>query len=95
MLSDGMSAICYSPSGHQEVIAHEILNPMVWATGRFVYDDDNVQDVIKDLSSYYHVNINADGTIGNKRITGSFPAVGLHDVLDMISQVCGMEFSIQ
>ncbi len=93
VLSDGMSAIEKMSSGRQEMITREVLNPMTWATGRFVYDDACLHDVMQDLSVYYHVVVKADGPVVNKRITGTFPATELGDVLDMIGQACGVRLS--
>ena len=93
VLSDGMSAIEKMSSGRQEMITREVLNPMTWATGRFVYDDACLHDVMQDLSVYYHVVVKADGPVVNKRITGTFPATELRDVLDMIGQACGVRLS--
>lgn len=59
-------------------------NPMVWATGRFVYDAVPLADVLAELSAYYGEAIDIPDT--DKQLSAEFSSdMALKDILDMIS----------
>lgn len=91
-LSDGMSAIKDNAGVCRRIPSQDILNPAAWATGKFEYRDAQLRDMLKDLEAFYHVRIAAGETPADTvRITGTFPAGNLEDILDVIGAVCGME----
>lgn len=93
ILTEGMSASYYPETGLQEMTSGDVLNPMAWATGCFVYDDSALDEVIKDLEFFYHVKINVSGSVDGKKLTGTFPTADLSSVLELISMACGVELT--
>lgn len=92
-LTKGMSASYRPETGLLEMTSGDVLNPMAWATGCFVYDDSALDEVIKDLEFFYHVKINVSGSVDGKKLTGTFPTADLSSVLELIGMACGVELT--
>lgn len=94
-LSDGMSAVEDNAGGCLKITSPDILNPMAWATGKFEYRDAQLSDILKDLESFYHVRIDAvEEPSDTVRITGSFPAGDVDDILDVVKTVSGVALTV-
>lgn len=93
-LTKGMSASYRPETGLQEMTSGDVLNPMAWATGSFVYEESSLDDVIKDLESFYHVRINVSESVDGKRLTGTFPTADMASVLEIIGMACDVRLTI-
>ena len=94
-LTKGMSASYRPGTGLQEMTSGDVLNPMAWATGSFVYEESSLDDVIKDLESFYHIRINVSESVDGKRLTGTFPTADAASVLEIIGMACGVRLTYE
>ena len=67
---------------------------MAGATGSFVYEESSLDDVIKDLESFYHIRINVSESVDGKRLTGTFPTADMASVLEIIGMACDVRLTI-
>ncbi|MCS2372210.1 DUF4974 domain-containing protein [Phocaeicola vulgatus] len=59
-------------------------NPIAWTNGTFIYDETPVDVVLKELSSFYNVELQPTGI--DKKITGKFKTKSLEDILEIIEE---------
>jgi len=70
------------------------LNYMAWKTGKFIFKETPILQVVDDLNKYYKKQIViADGVDVNCLLTADFNKTNLHEVLEIIKLTC--DFSIE
>ena len=87
VLTAGMSAVLRNDSEGPEIVRRRCPNPASWASGRFVYDDVPLSEVIEELSEYFGKNLNVASGEGWqwKRITAVLSADDREEILSAIS----------
>jgi ferric-dicitrate binding protein FerR (iron transport regulator) len=67
------------------------LNYLAWKTGKFIFKDTPIKQVVKDLNSYYKSQI----TLNNNEIeclfTATFIKANLKDIVDVLKLSCDIE----
>ena len=66
-------------------------NPSAWATGVFRYDATPLDDVLKDLSTYYGAPLRVKGDSTGKSLTGEFSTENLDEILELIGLALDVE----
>ena len=66
-------------------------NPSAWATGVFRYDATPIDDVLKDLSTYYGAPLRVKGDSTGKSLTGEFSTENLDEILELIGLALDVE----
>ncbi|MFA8436567.1 MAG: FecR family protein [Marinifilaceae bacterium] len=80
----------------QELSKHELKNPnyMAWRTKVFVFSDQSLREIVASLSHAYGVSIEIrNPNLDKERLTTSFKQLELGDVLEILSQTLGFEYS--
>ncbi len=66
-------------------------NPAAWATGRFVYDDTSIGEVLIELSNFYGVELAVSDP--TKHLTASFTSQSLDEIIEIIERVLNVKIS--
>jgi transmembrane sensor len=66
-------------------------NPSAWATGVFRYDATPLDDVLKDLSTYYGVPLQVKSDSTGKSLTGEFSTESLDEILELVGLALDVE----
>jgi len=70
------------------------LNFLSWKTGMLYFDDENIEDVLKQLEAHYEVEIVLQKNVGRKlTFTSILDNQDLESVLEEISMVLGLDYS--
>ena len=68
-------------------------NFLSWKTGKLVFDNDLIGEVLKQLEMHYHVTIEPDESVPQElSFTSTMDNQELGDVLDEISLVLGLDY---
>ena len=70
-----------------------VLNPNVATTHVFVYNDAPLDQVLKELSAYYHCTLKAPAT--DKHLTGTFPDDDVAFIVSLIEEALDIKISIE
>lgn len=70
-----------------------VLNPDVATTHVFVYNDAPLDQVLKELSAYYHCTLKAPAT--DKHLTGTFPDDDVAFIVSLIEQALDIEIEME
>ena len=60
-------------------------NAATWATHMFYFNDTPLNEVLRDLSAYYHVRLTCENS-SDKRLTGDFHTDSLDTILSIINE---------
>ena len=93
VLTAGQSAILQD--GAPVLDDASLPNPAAWATGLFRYEATPLETVLKDLSAFYGVSLQAKGDTADKALTGEFPTDSLDDILELIALALDVEIDKQ
>lgn len=96
ILTEGMSAALLDGSGKTALQKEERLNPAAWATGIFVYDQTPLDSALKELSSFYGVNMSVEPeSASSLSFTGKFSSESLEDITYSIETALGVKISVR
>ena len=84
VLTKGMKANLINNELTPIVTLDLLPNPIAWTNGTFIYDETPVDVVLKELSSFYNVELQPTGI--DKKITGKFKTKSLEDILEIIEE---------
>ncbi|MGM9737505.1 MAG: FecR family protein [Candidatus Cryptobacteroides sp.] len=96
-LTAGMSAVLNAESAVPRIVVQKSKNFAVWASQEFVFDNTPLEDVVAELSGYYHKNINvtSSGEWRTRCLTARFSADDLQEILSIISSALDVGMEIQ
>ena len=83
-LRAGMSATLSHGESTPQLNKNTDLNTAAWATHEFHFADTPLDDVLRTLSTYYHVRLTADNM--SKRLTADFDTANLNSIITVIEQ---------
>jgi len=66
-------------------------NYLAWKTGEFVFKDTPLNQVVKDLNSYYKSQINLNNDEMECLLTATFIKANLEDIVDVLKLTCDIE----
>ena len=94
ILTEGMSASLLDDGGITGLQKEECINPAVWATGLFVYDQTPLDSALKELSSFYGVSMSVEPESAlSLSFTGKFSSESLEDIIYSIETALGVKIS--
>ena len=96
VLNDGESTSSNNNGVLGPISAEKNVNS--WKTGKFVFEDEYIQNVLEDLNSYYDKEITlASGTYYDSipRLTATFENQKLEDVIEIIVVTCRLKADYQ
>ncbi|WP_428331623.1 FecR family protein [Mucilaginibacter sp.] len=69
---------------------------IAWKNGKFVFDDENIQSVMRKLSRWYNVDVVYDGNVSDSTFTGSISRFdNISKILDKITYTQAIHFKIE
>ena len=96
ILTEGMSASLLDDSEKVALQKEECINPAAWATGVFVYDRTPLGSALKELASFYDVNISLEPeSASSLSFTGKFSSESLEDITYSIETALGVKISVR
>ncbi|OQP67628.1 hypothetical protein A4R26_12395 [Niastella populi] len=97
ILQPGQQAIISSAENELNVIDKE--NPgmaIAWIRGKFAFESTSFKSLMQDLSRWYDVQIEYEGDIPTKTITGEVDrTIPLSELLSMLEQMADFRFKIE
>ncbi|MNR38140.1 hypothetical protein D3C85_1562170 [compost metagenome] len=69
---------------------------IAWKNGKFIFDNESIEDIMLELSRWYDVEIVYQGDVSNRIFTGSMSRkMGLAAILAKISYTEAVHFKIE
>lgn len=69
---------------------------IAWKNGKFIFDNESIEDIMQELSRWYDVEISYQGDVSNRIFTGSMSRkMGLAAILAKISYTEAVHFKIE
>lgn len=95
ILSPGQQASLAAGSGIR-VMAADLALATAWKDGKFVFDGDNIQSIMRKIARWYDVEVIYEGDMGNKSFSGSVSRfVNVSDVLRKLELTGIIHFKIE
>lgn len=99
ILTKGQSAVLDPAASRPVEITPKHPNPAAWATGKFIYDNTPLPEVLSELSEYYDVTLvafDAGHSSGeSRRLSGEFSTSSLQEILNLINSALGTDIQIE
>lgn len=93
-LSPGQQAITTTSSEHILKKAVDTDFALAWVRGDFLFEDQDIQTIMKSVSRWYNVDVAFDGKIPHRTYGGSYTkSKGLHELIHHLKQIS--ELSIE
>ncbi len=97
ILQPGEQAISRKSSGE---LIHAVVDPsnaVAWKSGNFVFEDQDLRSIMRNLSRWYDVEIAFEGKIPyDKKVGGTFSkAKGVVSLLDNLQKLIGIKYKIE
>ncbi|RQP13304.1 MAG: DUF4974 domain-containing protein [Parapedobacter sp.] len=69
---------------------------IAWVNGDFLFEDQDIQTIMKDIARWYNVDIAFEGKISSKRFGGTYTrSKGLEELLGYLESLSGIHFNLQ
>lgn len=95
-LTPGYQAISYR---HQDKINSRKVNTenvMAWRAGYFVFNDQNIASIMKDVARWYDIEVVFNGDPSNEKFGGTFPkSANINDLLEDLESLGHIRFRKQ
>lgn len=95
ILTEGMSAIYTDRDGVVIEDATDKSNVLAWQTKELHFNNASLEQIVRDLSEYYGVEIVNRLDNGNKHLTASFNDMSLDETLLIINQTLDVHLVVQ
>ena len=90
LLSDDMANVTENDIQKMQITNRNYLS---WKTGRFIFKDAPLKDVIKDLNSFYNKQIVLNNPDINCSFSANFDNAGLSDIIEILKLTCSIEIT--
>ncbi|QEM11632.1 FecR family protein [Mucilaginibacter rubeus] len=95
LLRPGQQAVIGSDGNAIDVSKANISQAMAWKNGYFMFNDDNIVDIMKKVSRWYDADIEYQGNFANQRFGGTFTrSKSITDLLKNLEQISNVHFKI-
>ena len=96
ILSRGMSAALTKTSDTPALTRSETLNPMAWATGKFIYSNAPLSRVLSELSELWHCALTVEEGVAEGRfLTGEFDASDMDKTIRLIDNALDVKIVVR
>ena len=96
MLSPGQQARIKTISNNLSVLDNiDMEKEMAWKNGYFQFQDDNLENIMRQISRWYDVNVTYEGNPGKETFTGRLPRNGNVSKVFKILSLSGVKFRIE
>ena len=87
----GKAAIMDHDKGSLDVIEQDDPNALSWKTGKFVFNNTQLEKVIGYLNGYYGNKVQIKGNLKSCKVSGSFNQLPLSEVVNEISLILSLD----
>lgn len=95
LLKPGQRAVIGSNADAITVSKAHINEAMAWKNGYFMFNDDNIVDIMKKVSRWYDADVEYQGNFGTQRFGGTFTrSKSITDLLKNLEQISNVHFKI-
>jgi hypothetical protein len=95
LLKPGQQAVIGSNANAITVSKAHINEAMAWKNGYFMFNDDNIVDIMKKVSRWYDADIEYQGNFSSQRFGGTFTrSKSITDLLKNLEQISNVHFKI-
>jgi len=95
LLKPGQQAAIGCSANTIVVSKAHIKEAMAWKNGYFMFNDDNIVDIMKKVSRWYDADIEYQGNFANQRFGGTFTrSKSITDLLKNLEQISNVHFKI-
>lgn len=95
LLKPGQQANTSRLSKDIPVISVNTDQAIAWKNGYFIFDNEDIQSIMKAISRWYDVDISYAGKLSNERYGGTFSRnANLREILDNLQELGNVRFSI-
>jgi len=95
LLKPGQQAIVKNNADLINISDASINQVMAWKNGYFVFNDDNINTIMKKLSRWYDVDVDYQGSFENQRFGGTFyRSKGITELLNNLEKIGKVHFKI-
>lgn len=95
LLKPGQQAVTGNNVNTIAVSKANINQAMAWKNGYFMFNDDNIVDIMKKVSRWYDADIEYQGNFANQRFGGTFTrSKSITDLLKNLEQIGNVHFKI-
>lgn len=69
---------------------------IAWVNGDFLFEDQDIQTIMKDIARWYNVDVTFKGAIPSKKFGGTYTrSKGLEELLGYLESLSGMRFKLE
>ncbi|HEX8023476.1 FecR family protein [Mucilaginibacter sp.] len=95
LLKPGQQAVIGSNANAITVSKAHINEAMAWKNGYFMFNDDNIVDIMKKVSRWYDADVEYQGNFSTQRFGGTFTrSKSITDLLKNLEQISNVHFKI-
>ncbi len=95
LLKPGQQAVVKNNADLINISDASINQVMAWKNGYFVFNDDNINTIMKKLSRWYDVDVEYQGSFENQRFGGTFyRSKGITELLNNLEKIGKVHFKI-
>jgi len=95
LLKPGEQAVTNYKSDNIVVSAADIDDAMAWKNGYFIFNDDNIEGIMKKVSRWYDVDISYKGNFDTQKFGGTFHRKkSITELLQHLEKIGGIHFTI-
>nr|WP_295869455.1 FecR domain-containing protein [uncultured Chitinophaga sp.] len=95
LLSPGREAVVDKTSGRLQTAATDTESAIAWKNGYFIFDNEKVESIMRQISRWYNVEISYQGDVSKKAIGGSLArSKNVSEVLNMLELTGTVHFKI-
>lgn len=96
LLAPGKEAILNRASGRINVKDGDTEAAIAWKNGYFLFDNEKIESIMKQISRWYNVEVSYQGDVSGKAIGGSLPrSKNVTEVLSMLELTGTVHFKIE
>ncbi|WP_209865365.1 FecR domain-containing protein [Chitinophaga sp. OAE865] len=96
LLAPGKEAILNRASGKINVKEGDTEAAIAWKNGYFLFDNEKIESIMKQISRWYNVEVSYQGDVSGKAIGGSLPrSKNVTEVLSMLELTGTVHFKIE
>lgn len=94
-LSPGQQGIFDEESGKVIKTNNTDLNVLSWKTGKLVFDNEPINNVIQTLENHYDVILEQDTRSSQSRVTATFDNQPIEEVLELLQLITDIEIDVK
>lgn len=96
LLAPGRKAILNVAAGSMQVKDGDTEAAVAWKNGYFLFDNEKVEDIMRQVSRWYDVEVRYEGDISKKAIAGSLSrSKNVSEVLNMLELTGAVHFKLE